>query len=333
MLIDLSSNNADPSKINWQAATAAGVQAVIGKATQGLGYTNPYFGGYSACRAAGIAFAAYHYAGMGTPAAEAAFFRSVAGADAKVLDVETSTNVAWIEAFLVALGEPATEEMTYGSASTLPSGITRGLLWVAAYGPNPGRGECWQYSDSVTVDGIPGTVDASEWTGSPAQFQAFFGLSGGTDVPAPTDVVASWSVPGSDGGTYCDLHADGGLFGYGGFTDGQFEYVASANDGTRYHFGPTQTPGIISYPGLPATARQGTRYFVAMTPISYKGQAVDVGPAGPRGPNGVVGPPGPQGAQGPTGPQGPPGPPGSATAAVTAITARLTAASKALAGG
>jgi Rv2525c-like, glycoside hydrolase-like domain len=141
----------------------------------------------------------------------------------------------------------------------------------------------------------------------------------GGDVPAPTDVVASWSVPGSDGGAYFDLHADGGLFAYGG-ANGVLEYIASSNDGNRYHF-PVNIGGedIISYPGLPAADRQGTRYFVAMTVLSYEGQAVGQGPQGPAGPEGPAGPPGPQGNPG-------------APADLSALNARLVVAGKALAG-
>ena len=129
-------------------------------------------------------------------------------------------------------------------------------------------------------------------------------------MPAPTDVVDSWSIPGTDGAAYFDLHADGGLYAYGSAVPTALEYIADANDGARYHFGPTQTPGVISYPGLPANERTGTRYFVAMTVLSYNGEPVDVGPAGPAGP---------------------PGPPGEA-ANLSAVEAQLKAAGQALEG-
>ncbi len=314
MLVDLSSHNPNPATIDWAAAKAGGVQAVFGKATQGTTYTNPYYRDYvSACASAGIPFAAYHFANMTTPAAEAAYFRSVAGPNAKVLDIETSSTTAWIDAFLVALNEPSTEEMTYGSASTLPRNVTRGLLWPAAYGPAPGFGECWQTTDAQTVPGIGSPVDASVCTGTQAQFETCFGLvptpQGGT-VPAPTDVVDSWDVPGTGGG-YFNLLASGALDGYGPVTDGQIEYVACANDGGRYHFGPVQTPGVFCYPGLPAADREGTRYFVRMIVLSYEGKPVGVG------------------APGPAGPQGPAGSPAN----IAPVVARLNAAAKALAGG
>ena len=131
--------------------------------------------------------------------------------------------------------------------------------WVD-YGP---------YDESIVVDYLPG-IDPPP--------------SGG-DVPLPTDVVATWSVPGTDGAAYFDLHADGGLFAYGGAVPTELEYVACGNDGSRYHFGPKQTPGVISYPGLPPQA--GTRHFVAMTVLTYNGTPANIGPAGPAGPAGA----------------------------------------------
>ena len=70
----------------------------------------------------------------------------------------------------------------------------------------------------------------------------------------------------------------------------ELEYVASANDGARYHFGPQVTPGVFSYPGLPAADKVGTRYFVALNIIAYQGKPVGVGVAGPPGPSGTLNP-------------------------------------------
>lgn len=159
------------------------------------------------------------------------------------------------------------------------------------------------YDESVVADYWPG-VDTPQT---------------GADVPSPTDVVASWSVPDSGGSSYFDLHADGGLFAYGGAQPSALEYVASANDGARYHFGPVQTPGVISYPGLPPADRVGTRYFVEMTVLSYQGQSVSAGATGPSGPAGPTGVPGPQGPQGPAGPAGPPGDPNPALKAALEV--------------
>lgn len=174
-IIDISSNDTHP--IDFNAVKASGVDAVMIKATEGTDYTNPdYEADLNAARAAGLKVAAYHYARFDDPTAEANHFHSVAGADAKILDRETSTDDNWTNEFLAALGQAADQEMTYGSASDLHAGATRGLLWSAAWGPNaPQQGEAlWQYTDRGQVPGIQGNVDRSEWLGSEEQYQAFF---------------------------------------------------------------------------------------------------------------------------------------------------------------
>ena len=185
LLVDLSSNNGHP--INYAAARQAGVVAVIVKATQGTGYTNPCYAQDAAgFEAVGVPTIAYHFAGGGSPAAEAAYFVSVAGARARVLDSETSTDAGWQQAFLDALnGElhlAPGQEMDYGSASTLPRTGVRSLLWPASYGRAPGFGDCWQFTNAQTVAGIPGQVDASEWIGPPADFATLFNI---TPPPPP----------------------------------------------------------------------------------------------------------------------------------------------------
>lgn len=179
-IIDISSNNTHP--INWSQLKAEGIDAVMIKATEGNWYTNPFFAGdRNDATKAGILVAAYHYARFGDYGQEAAFFLKVAGVDAKILDVETSQDVGWINGFLSALGKPLNQEMTYGSASTLPGGAIRGLIWSAAWGsvaPNAGEA-LWQYTDNWNG------YDRSEWLGSEQQYASFFGA---TPAPKPTPV-------------------------------------------------------------------------------------------------------------------------------------------------
>lgn len=94
-------------------------------------------------------------------------------------------------------------------------------------------------------------------------------------MPKPTDVVATWTLPGSNGSKYVNLLANGSLDSYG-ITVGQLTYVACANDGTRYHFGPNGDRATFTYDGLPAATRVGTRYFVTMQVLGYNGTSYDV---------------------------------------------------------
>ena len=71
MLVDLSSNNAHP--IDYAAAKAGGVQAAFVKATQGLGYTNPFYAqDVAGFAAVGVPVLGYHFAMFTDPLAEAA---------------------------------------------------------------------------------------------------------------------------------------------------------------------------------------------------------------------------------------------------------------------
>jgi hypothetical protein len=180
IIVDLSSNNGHP--IDYAAAKASGVIAAIIKATEGTGYTNPFYGADTAGFAAvGVPVIAYHFASFGDAVAEAAHFVSVAGDKARVLDSETNSNVEWQNEFLSALHLPSNEEMDYGSASTLPRSGIRALLWPASYGRDYGFGDAWQFTDAQVVDGIPGLVDASVWIGSLADFNSLFNI----EPPAP----------------------------------------------------------------------------------------------------------------------------------------------------
>jgi hypothetical protein len=182
IIVDLSSNNGHP--IDYAAAKKAGVVAAFVKATEGTGYTNPHYAeDVAGFAAVGVPVLAYHFASFGDAAAEAAHFRSVAGARARVLDSETNTDEAWQNAFLAALNLPADEVVDYGSASTLPRSGVRALLWPASYGKAPGFGDCWQFTDAQVVAGIPGRVDASTWIGPAADFDALFSIA--PPAPAP----------------------------------------------------------------------------------------------------------------------------------------------------
>jgi GH25 family lysozyme M1 (1,4-beta-N-acetylmuramidase) len=181
-IIDLSSNNhpAGAPPINWAAVKGAGVTTAIIKATEGTGYTNPFYAGDMAgAISVGIDVLAYHFMGNGAAWNEAMFFYSVAGRYARILDVETAKNVPWDRTFLQTLGWAPDQCMVYGSASTLVD-IYQQLparAWPAAYDQGyPGWGVLWQFTDKATIPGITGPVDENQWHGSEIQYETLFGL-------------------------------------------------------------------------------------------------------------------------------------------------------------
>lgn len=226
VLVDMSSNNANPTQCNFQEAAKNGLIAVIAKATQDINYKNPYYPDYkNPVVSLGLGFAAYHFLGTSQIDQQASFFMSVASPDAKILDSETNTNQAEQQQFLTDLGYPPGEEMDYGSASTLPRGV-RSLLWPASYGKNYGFGDCWQYTDELSIPGIPGKVDASKWIGSADDFNMFFF----GEVPSPPQPIVEEN----------DMIA---------FTpSGNGYWVCKPNDGSIYSYGDAQWLGALNYP-------------------------------------------------------------------------------------
>lgn len=179
-IVDVSSNQVHP--IDWIAVKEAGCVGVIVKATQGLHYVNPFFEeDVKSCVALSLPVMAYHFATFEPVKEEVAAFRKVAGARARALDIETSTNLGWATNFLRLIEKDGDlkpdQTMLYGSASTIPRKGVTSLLWIADYGQNPGQPcECWQYTQSGQISGIANAVDVSRWLGTQAQFDAFFGV-------------------------------------------------------------------------------------------------------------------------------------------------------------
>jgi lysozyme len=183
LVVDVSANQDHP--IDWKKVKAAGVHGVIIKASQGTDYVNPYFEeDLKGCNQNEMPVMAYHFAMFEDVAQEVATFERVAGARARALDIETSTNLAWSNTFLKAIRDKfnlkENETMLYGSSSNMGD-IRRGvtsLKWVANYSlPTPPFPcACYQYSESGKIDGIANDVDLSHWTGTQAQFDAFFSV-------------------------------------------------------------------------------------------------------------------------------------------------------------
>lgn len=186
-IVDVSSAQHPGGKpINWGQVKAAGVTTALIKATQGQHYANPFFHqDVAGAQKAGLEVLAYHYAGFTDAAVEAAWFMTVAGPLASILDVETSNDVAWMRQFLGTLVLASNRQLVYGSASTLKDfyGQLPCSAWVAAYGQNyPGWGIMWQFSDASVITGIPTGVDESSWHGSEIAYETLFG----TNDPEPT---------------------------------------------------------------------------------------------------------------------------------------------------
>lgn len=178
---------------HWQAPVdftrvkAAGIGGVILKATQGSGWIDPTFVSRAlAATQAGLPVGAYHFLDDTDPAAQAAFFLSVAaGMPVLALDIEANgahtVSIAQAEEMVsrvqIATGRCPLVYMTrYGPAgdgSGLPSSVlARCSLWLAEYGdtpiPPPGWAAWtfWQYTETAQVAGIGDPCDLSHFAGA-----------------------------------------------------------------------------------------------------------------------------------------------------------------------
>lgn len=251
-IIDVSSQNHGPSSsvpINWAAVAKDGVTAAFIKATQGTTYTNPwYLRDLRGAQAAGILTCAYHFAGSGNPITEAEYFLSVAGAvKARMLDFETRTDAQWARTFLLTLGRPRSELITYGSASSLKDFYAQlpSMAFPAAYQKlSPGWGACWQFTDAATVSGIPGVCDEDRWLGDETQYSTLFGVF---DPPTEEEPVLIAYTPSGNGYwlismTTGAVDAFGDAQYFGGVND------AGPNGSSALVPGDTIT-GFASHPG------------------------------------------------------------------------------------
>lgn len=195
-IIDLSHNNTLVPN-SFHQFQAAGLQAIIHKATQGVAMVDICFADRKA-RAAqvGILFGAYHFAAAGDPVAQADhFIATTQGVLCRVLDWENDAmDYAGAVAFVNRVHHVSGRyPLLYSGAAFLAAklheqGITtpdtttlaQCPLWIAQYGPHAavphawGRYTLWQYTCTGKVSGVVGYVDRSYFVGDSKALAALF---------------------------------------------------------------------------------------------------------------------------------------------------------------
>ena len=195
VVIDL--YHADKVSVDFSAVKAAGIAAVILKATQGTSFVDPTFAPRVAdARDAGMLVGAYHFLDGTSPVDQVAHFLSVVGSTSDVLlalDFEanepsqaTVTQVASaINAVKAVTGRfPVLYTNRYMVATSNPI-LSQCSLWLAEYGSNPvcppgwTEWKLWQNTDGQTgsdpksVPGI-GPCDRSRFAGTVAELAAWW---------------------------------------------------------------------------------------------------------------------------------------------------------------
>lgn len=206
--------NGEP--INFAAAKKAGYKFVYIKATEGVGYVNPFFvRDVHAAHRAGLAVGAYLFFHPETDAVAQAnkFNETVANAGVRLdlpaaIDIEadggqpSSVVHHRLDVCRTVLRQHGHRTATYSYAPFLDAHIPADCkfcasdpLWLAAYGlakaPAPpgawGKVTVWQNYDKANVPGVPSAADdADVFLGDEAHFEAFSGKA------APARHLPSW---------------------------------------------------------------------------------------------------------------------------------------------
>lgn len=219
-VIDLSHHN---SVSSFAEVAGDGVQAVILKATQGTGFTDPRFATRRRqVQDAGLLLGAYHFGVAGNASEQAEHFVETAGTDALlVLDLEgnpqgVDMSLDEAEEFVHHVAELTGRFPGLYSGHTIKEMLTAvGIrdpgqtilsqcwLWIAQYGRAPliptvwSRWTLWQYTDGAVgplqpheVAGI-GFCDRDQFNGTEAELRAFWERNSRPPGEAPTEIGAA----------------------------------------------------------------------------------------------------------------------------------------------
>lgn len=179
--------------VYWPDAKAAGIDFAFIKATEGTGYTNPYFAdNWAHSKLAGVIRGAYHFGRPGSDAtAQADYFvntvRPVSGDLQMALDIEATDGRSpsqvwsWVQTFINRIkyrtGRPGiiyTGFYFWRDSVGDPHNNLNCPLWLAAYVSDPtpyvphgwSTWTFWQYTSSGSVPGISGNVDRDAFNGT-----------------------------------------------------------------------------------------------------------------------------------------------------------------------
>jgi lysozyme len=203
-VIDISHHN---NISDFANVRKAGIGAVIHKATQGIGYTDPTLkANRRKIKNAGLQFGAYHFGTAGNATAQADYFLSTVGNDPAllVLDFEPNSqghDMSLLEAeeFVHHIAQTTGKYPGLYSGHTIKEALAKAAitsaaqtelskcwLWIAQYGPAPlipkvwDRWTLWQYTDGAAGSAGPlqipgvGRCDRDQFNGTSAELAAFW---------------------------------------------------------------------------------------------------------------------------------------------------------------
>jgi lysozyme len=178
--------------IDWAQVKATGIQCVMIKATQGLSKDDRWEINRDGARQQGLVVIPYAFVTSVDPAEQAAFFVQTAGLAAGMpaaLDWEgdNAPDADTVERMGLAVANViGRDPLGYWGISppdTPTAAMMRWPRWIPRYGKNDGNPDrdhmptepwhFWQYTSELTIEGIRGPVDASLFSGSEDELEAW----------------------------------------------------------------------------------------------------------------------------------------------------------------
>lgn len=259
---------------NFSAAAAAGEAFAFIKATEGVGYLDPWFGRHTAAvKASGLPWAPYHFARPGNnPTTEADWFVNQIADKGwtlpPVLDMEAPGTGAWVLTFCDRVAQRlGVAPVIYTGAYVAydrPARLGSFTLWIAAYNagyspdPNPaaigqppscapwGRSwDIWQYTSSANVPGVPGRCDRSVMS-----YEWLTRMLGQPPTPPPPqeDIVTDDDIKKIAAATAAVAYENNNWIGRDA-RDGGSMYIFHADAGTKVHIETLDQVDTITGPG------------------------------------------------------------------------------------
>ena len=188
--------------VHWPSVRQAGKVFAFAKATDGITYIDPQFAAnWTGIKAAGLVRGAYHFFEPNDDAASQVqnFLNAVQlepGDLPPVLDVERNAGVSaaqlwqgvavWLREVEARTGRQPMIYVAPGfwNGNSPDLSLTQYPLWLADYAAQPvlpngwAAWRFWQYSQTGSVEGVPGQFDLDEFNGTAEQLLAFANSEG-----------------------------------------------------------------------------------------------------------------------------------------------------------
>lgn len=294
--IDVSHHQTDNGAIDWNQVKASGVDFALVKATEGVDYVDPSFAdSMTGAAAAGLHVGAYHFLRAGDAQEQARQF--LAAVKPYYTDYPLAVDVEHNE--LTSLGKSGLTDMivtfceAVRAAGFRPmvytnlnwarnyidmSRLTSYDLWFARYNHTPGYDgvSVWQYSSTVSVPGINGSVDGNY------SYKSFGTLRSDTVVPytfgsnstytykittkLASAPIATSTNPDAVTVSFYKKVSDGYLYQIQNVNEGTALITTTGSDGTSTSFVATgRLKGIVSDTTGSFTMQQGGVYQLKLT--------------------------------------------------------------------